>query len=66
MLPIWIKVSQSGFDEIKSKITEGKEKKLKTTVNGKEMTLDGAKRLVKGIASGAINKDEAEKHSTTL
>ena len=66
MLPTWIKVSQSGFDEIKSKITEGKEKKLKTTVNGKEMTLDGAKRLVKGIASGAINKDEAEKHSTTL
>ena len=59
-------MSKSGFDEVKSKITEGKGKKLKTTVNGKEIRLDDAERLVKIIASGAINKDEAEKHSTTL
>ena len=38
-----------------------KESGLSIKIDDKEITLDDAKRLVKGIASGEINKDEVEK-----
>ena len=47
MLRIWIKVSKSGFDEIKSKITEGKEKKIKNYCKWKRNETRWCKKVSK-------------------
>ena len=55
MLPTWVKVSKSRFNEIQSMITEGKENELKTKIDNKEITLDYAEKLVEDIVSGKIS-----------
>ena len=40
MLPTWVKVTKSRFNEIKNIITENRKNKLKATIIVKEVTLD--------------------------
>ena len=60
-LPKWVKVSKKRFNEILSTITKAKNERLKTTVDGKEITLDNAKSLLKDIASGKVDESEFKK-----
>ena len=61
MLPKWTKVSEKRFNEILSTVTEVKNNGFKTNVDGREITLDNAESLLKGIGSGKINKREFKK-----
>ena len=58
MLPKWINVSKERFNEILSTITEAKNNGLKINVDGREITLDKAESLLKGVGSGKINGHE--------
>ena len=58
MLLKQIKVSQKRFNEILSTVTEAKNNRFNTNVDGREITLDNAESLLKGIGSGKINKRE--------
>ena len=55
MLPKWVKVSKKKINEILSTITEAKYNGLKVTVDGREITLDKAESLLKGVGSGQID-----------
>ena len=46
------------FNEILNIITKAKNNGLKTNVDGREITLDNAESLLKGIAEGKINGSE--------
>ena len=50
-LPKWVGVSKERFNEILSTITKAKNDGLKTNVDGREITLDNAESLLKGIVS---------------
>ena len=39
-------------------VTEARNNKLKTSVDGKEFTLDNREGLLKGISRGKINRSE--------
>ena len=58
MLSKWIKLSEKRFNEILRTVTEAKNNGFKTNVDGREITLDNAESLLKGIGSGKINKRE--------
>ena len=49
------KCKRKRFNEILSIITEAKNNGLKTTVDGREITLDNAESLVKDAGSGKID-----------
>ena len=57
-LPNWVKVSIESFNERLSIVTKAKNVGLKTNVDGREIILDNAERLPKGIANGKINGSE--------
>ena len=46
------------FNEILNIITKAKNNGLKTNVDGREITLDNAESLLKGIVSKKMNKNE--------
>ena len=54
-LPKWVNVSKERFNGILSAIAKGKNDGLKTSAGGREITLDNAESLLKGIASRKIN-----------
>ena len=58
MLPEWVNVSEERFNEILSTVTEAKNNGLKINVDGREITLDKAESLLKGVGSGKINGHE--------
>ena len=58
MLLKWVKVSEEIFNEILSIVTEAKKNGFKTNVDGREITLDNAESLLKGIGSGKIDRSE--------
>ena len=64
MLPKWIKISEKRFNEILCTVTEAKNNGYKTNVDGREIPLDNAESLLKGIGSGKINV--SFKKSTTI
>ena len=55
------KSDKNRINEIKSIITKGKERKLKTTIDGKEFTLDDAEILVEDMINEKKFKSEAKK-----
>ena len=61
MLPAGVKVTKSGFNETRTVITKDNESGLVTKVRKKRITLSDAKKLVKGIINGKINKSETRK-----
>ena len=55
------KSDKNRINEIKSIITKGKERKLKTTIDGKEFTLDDAEILVEDMINEKKFKSGAKK-----
>ena len=53
-LPKWVGISRERFNEILSTITKAKTDWLKTNVDGREITLDNAESLLKGIVSKKV------------
>ena len=66
MLPKWIKVNEKRFNETLSTVTESKNKRLKTNVDEREITLDNAESLLKAVDTGEIDKREFKKSATIL
>ena len=62
----WVIVSKERFNEILSAITEAKNDGLKTNVDGREIALDNAESLLKGIASGKINGSEFKREYSNI
>ena len=62
----WVIVSKERFNEILSTITEAKNDGLKTNVDGREIALDNAESLLKGIASGKINGSEFKREYSNI
>ena len=62
----WVNVSKERFNEILSTITEAKNDGLKTNVDGREIALDNAESLLKGIASGKINGNEFKREYSNI
>ena len=50
---------KSKFNEIKDVITRANESKLMTRLEGKNITLKNAEKLLEGMISGKINKKKA-------
>ena len=61
ILPKWIVVSQKRFNEILSTVTEAKNNGFKINVDGRKITLDNVKSLLKDTDSGKIDKCEFQK-----
>ena len=55
MLLKWVKVSEKRFNEILSIVTEAKNNGLKTSVDGREITLDKIESLLKDVGSRKID-----------
>ena len=62
----WVIVRKERFNEILSTITEAKNDGLKTNVDGREIALDNAESLLKGIASGKINGSEFKREYSNI
>ena len=54
----WVSVNKRRFNEILSTITETKNHGLKTSIGGREITLENAESLLKGIFSKKIDAIE--------
>ena len=52
MLPKWVKVNDERFNEILSTVTKVENDGLKTTVDGREITLDNTESLLKNVGNG--------------
>ena len=66
MLLKWVKVSEEIFNKILNTVTEAKNKGFKANANGREITLDNAESLLKGLGRGLIDCQEFFKKSTTI
>ena len=58
MLPKLVKVSEERFNEILSTVTKAKNEGLKTSVDGREITLDNTERLLKDLGNGLVDGNE--------
>ena len=65
-LPKWVGVSKERFNEILGTVTEAKNDGFITNVDGREITLDNAESLLKGIASGKINGNEFKRENNDI
>ena len=61
MFPKWVKVSERRFNEILSTVTEAKNNRLRTNVDGREITLDNIESLLKDVSTGKIDRSEFKK-----
>ena len=55
MLPKWIKISERRFNEILGTTTKAKSERLRTNVDGREITLDNTENLLKGLGNGILH-----------
>ena len=56
MLPEWVKVSEERFNEILSTVAKAKKNEgLKTNVDGREITLDSTKSLLKDLGDRILD-----------
>ena len=62
----WIGLSKERFNEILSAVTKAKKDWLKTNVDGREITLDNAESLLKGIVSKKMNKNEFKREYNNI
>ena len=60
MLPKQVNVSKERFNDRLSTVTEAKNNGFKTNVDGREITLDNAESLLKGVGSEKIDKCEKD------
>ena len=54
MLPKWVELSEERFNEILNTVTKAKYEGLKTSVDGREITLDNTERLLKDLGNGIL------------
>ena len=67
MLPKWVKVSEESFNKILSAVTKAKHEGLKAIVNGREITLDNAEKLLKDLGNGILDgHDFKEKYNNIV
>ena len=66
MLLKWVRVSQERFNEILSTVTRGKNEGLKTSVDGREITLDNTERSLKDLGNGKIDGSEFRKEYNNI
>ena len=66
MLPKCIRVSEERFNEILSTVTKVKNESLKTTVDGREITLDNTERLLKDLGNGKMDGSEFRKEYNNI
>ena len=52
----WLKVPKGRFNEMKDVITRANESKLMTRLEGRNITLKNAEKLLESMISGKINK----------
>ena len=55
MLPEWVKVSEKRSSEILNTVTEVKSERLRTNVDGREITLDNTESLLKDLGKGILD-----------
>ena len=60
MLPEWVKVSEKRSSEILNTVTEVKSERLRTNVDGREITLDNTESLLKDLGKGILDGHEFE------
>ena len=65
-LPKWLNVSIKIFNEILSIITKAKNNGIEVNVDGTEITLDNAERILKFIASGKIDRSEFKRECNNM
>ena len=65
-LPKWLNVSIKIFNEILSIITKAKNNGIEVNVDGTEITLDNAERILKVIASGKIDRSEFKRECNNM
>ena len=65
-LPKLVNINKERFNEILSIITWATNDGLKTNVDGREVTLHNAESLLKGIASGKINRNEFKRENNDI
>ena len=58
MLPKWIKISERRFNEILGTTTKAKGERLRTNVDGREITLDNTESLLKDLGNGTLDGHE--------
>ena len=58
MLPKWIKISERRFNEILGTTTKAKSERLRTNVDGREITLDNTESLLKDLGNGTLDGHE--------
>ena len=66
MLLKWVKLSEERFNEILSTVTKATNEGLKTSIDGREITLDTTERLLKDSGNGILDKREFKKNTTIL
>ena len=65
-LPKWLNVSIKIFNDILSIITKAKNNGIEVNVDGTEITLDNAERILKVIASGKIDRSEFKRECNNM
>ena len=58
MLPKWVEISEKRFNDILSTVTKAKNDRLRTNVDGREITLDNTESLLKELGNGILNWHE--------
>ena len=66
MLLKWVKLSEERFNEILSTVTKATNEGLKTSIDGREITLDTTERLLKDSGNGILDKREFKKNTILL
>ena len=66
MLPKWVKIREKRFNEILSTVTKAKNERLKTSVDGREITLDNTERLLKDLGNGILDGREFKKKYSNI
>ena len=61
-LPKWVNIKNKRFNEILSTVIKTKNEGLKTNVDGREMTLDNAEKLIKDLGNGILDGYEFKKN----
>ena len=66
MLRKWVKVSEERFNEILSIVTKAKNEELKTSVDGKEITLGNTESLLKDLGNGILDRHEFKRKCNNI
>ena len=60
MLPKWVEISEKRFNDILSTVTKAKNDRLRTNVDGREITLDNTESLLKDLGNELIDRHESK------